>query len=165
MTYPQDPQSPYGQQPSGPFQQPPGSYPQQPQQPSGPWQQPPAPYQQPYGQHPQQGYGYGPPTQPAGPDSGLAVGALCCSLGALVCMGLFGSGGVRSFAGAVVGLILSIVGVVLGHIARSKVKRGAGGGAGKALAAVIIGYVLIALVVIGIGVFVAFGIATHWRFR
>ncbi|SDZ47054.1 protein of unknown function [Amycolatopsis xylanica] len=130
MTYP--PQDPYGQQPA-PYGQ----------QPSGPYQQ------QPYGQYPQPGYPYGPGMNPASQDTGMAVGALVCSL-----IGLFLCGGT-----------LSIVGVILGHIARAKAKRGEAGGEGMALAALIIGYFAIALIIIGIGVFVAFGIATHWRFR
>ncbi|WP_370946815.1 DUF4190 domain-containing protein [Amycolatopsis sp. cg5] len=128
MTYPQDPygqqQPPYGQQPSGPYQQ------------------------QPYG-YPQPGYPYGPGFNPASQDTGMAVGALVCSI-----VGLFLCGGT-----------LSIVGVVLGHIARAKAKRGEAGGEGMALAALIIGYLAIGLIVLGIGVFLVFGFATDWRFR
>ncbi|MBE8524282.1 DUF4190 domain-containing protein [Amycolatopsis sp. H6(2020)] len=75
----------------------------------------PAPYAQPYGAAPR--------TQ----DNALAIGALVCSI-----LG-FCSG------------ITAIAGLVMGHIALSKTNRGEAGGRGLATAAVIVGYVVIAL--------------------
>ncbi|WP_410569028.1 DUF4190 domain-containing protein [Amycolatopsis sp. cmx-4-61] len=130
MTYPQDPNNPYGQQP-----------------PSGGYQQP--GYQQPgygqpgYGQqYPTGGYpqypGYpgmpGPPRE----GSGLAVGALVCSiLGFVLCF------------------LIGIAGIIMGHIAHGKAKRGEAEGQGVALAAIIVGYGGIALNI----AFFALGIA------
>jgi ABC-type spermidine/putrescine transport system permease subunit II len=61
-------------------------------------------------------------------DSGLAVGALVCSLIGLISCGL-----------------VTIAGIIMGHIAYSRAKRGESGGEGMALAAMIIGYVIVAL--------------------
>jgi hypothetical protein len=91
--------------------------------------------QQPYGSPyppPAYGYGYGyvTPTQQElrQQRTGLAIGALVCSLiGILTC----GIG--------------SIAGVVMGHISYGQAKRGEAGGQGLALSAVIIGYVVLAL--------------------
>ena len=60
-------------------------------------------------------------------DSGPGIGALACSLVGIVLCG-----------------VLSIAGVVMGHVAYSKAKRGETGGTGMAIAAIIIGYVVIA---------------------
>jgi hypothetical protein len=91
------------------------------------------PYQQPY----PPGYGrpYAPPApfgqpypgQPRAQDNALAIGALVCSI-----LG-FCSG------------ITALAGLVMGHIALSKTNRGEAGGRGLATAAVIVGYVVIAL--------------------
>ncbi|MEV6912487.1 DUF4190 domain-containing protein [Amycolatopsis sp. NPDC051071] len=117
MTNPPDP---YGQhQPYG--QQPYGQH----QQPSGqfeqpyglqPYQPPPVYVQQPYP------YAYVRP-----PDQGMAVASLVCSL---------------------IGLVMcfpALLGIIFGHIALSKAKRGEGGGQGMAQAGMIIGYVITAL--------------------
>ncbi|MCR6486488.1 DUF4190 domain-containing protein [Amycolatopsis sp. OK19-0408] len=93
------------------------------------------PYQQPTYQQP---YPYGQPyvapyAQPHVPmaapkqDNALAIGALVCSI-----LG-FCSG------------ITALAGLIMGHIALSKTNRGEAGGRGLATAAVIIGYVVIAL--------------------
>ncbi|MGW5722182.1 DUF4190 domain-containing protein [Amycolatopsis sp. NPDC003865] len=92
-------------------------------------------YQQPY--PPAYGQPYGgpapyvqPPYVPGPPrrqDNALAIGALVCSI-----LG-FCSG------------ITAIAGLVMGHIALSKTNRGEAGGRGMATAAVIIGYVVLAL--------------------
>jgi len=76
---------------------------------------PPAPFGQPY------------PGQPHAQDNALAIGALVCSI-----LG-FCSG------------ITALAGLVMGHIALSKTNRGEAGGRGLATAAVIVGYVVIAL--------------------
>ncbi|RSM37419.1 DUF4190 domain-containing protein [Amycolatopsis balhimycina DSM 5908] len=76
---------------------------------------PPAPYGQPY------------PASPRGQDNALAIGALVCSI-----LG-FCSG------------VTALAGLIMGHIALSKTNRGEAGGRGLATAAVIVGYVVIAL--------------------
>lgn len=76
---------------------------------------PPAPYGQPY------------PASPRGQDNALAIGALVCSI-----LG-FCSG------------VTALAGLVMGHIALSKTNRGEAGGRGLATAAVIVGYVVVAL--------------------
>jgi len=62
-------------------------------------------------------------------ENGLAVGALVCSI-----IGLFSC-------------VTSIPGVIMGHIALARANRGEGGGRGMAVAAIVIGYALIALYV------------------
>lgn len=131
MTYPQDPNNPYGQQPqSGGYQQP--GYGQQ--YPSGGFPQYPPQYP---------GGVQGPP--PEGP--GLAIGGLICSiLGIFLC------------------ILVTIAGVVMGHIALAKAKRGEAEGQGVALAAVIVGYVGIGLNVLAVILLFGFGYA-HELFR
>ncbi|AUI62920.1 DUF4190 domain-containing protein [Amycolatopsis sp. BJA-103] len=124
------------------------TYPQDPygqQQPYG--QQPTYGQQPPYGQPYQQpGYGYGPAMPPQ--DQGLAIAALVVSIASLVvCTGL-----------------LSVIGVIMGHIAHSKAKRGEAGGQGMALAAIIIGYIGVAIIVGLVLLFVIVGVATDWDF-
>ncbi|ADJ42894.1 hypothetical protein AMES_1072 [Amycolatopsis mediterranei S699] len=119
MSYPHDPNNPYGQQPP----------------PSGGYQQPGYGPQYPSGGYPQYpGY----PGMPGPPreGSGLAVGALICSiLGIFLCV------------------LVTIAGIIMGHIAYGKAKRGEAEGQGVAMAAIIIGYVGIAL---GIGLTILF---------
>ncbi|WP_410569029.1 DUF4190 domain-containing protein [Amycolatopsis sp. cmx-4-61] len=112
------PGTPYAPPPPG--QPIPQAYQQQPYPPA--YGQPyasPAPYGQPYGQ------AYA--TPPRSQDNALAIGALVCSI-----LG-FCSG------------ITALAGIVMGHIALSKTNRGEGGGRGLATAAVIVGYVVVAL--------------------
>ncbi|MEU0533530.1 DUF4190 domain-containing protein [Amycolatopsis tolypomycina] len=116
-----DPQDPYGgppppggyQQPGHGPQYPPGGYPQYP--PGG------YPEYPPYGGYP------GMPGPPAA-GSGLAVGALVCSI-----------------FGVVLCFLVGIPGIIMGHIAHGKAKRGEADGQGIAMAAIIVGYVGIAL--------------------
>jgi hypothetical protein len=93
-------------------------------------QQPSGHFEQPYGLQP-----YQPPPvyipQPYAymrpPDQGMAVASLVCSL---------------------IGLVMcfpAILGIIFGHIALSKAKRGEAGGQGMAQAGMIIGYVITAL--------------------
>jgi hypothetical protein len=90
------------------------------------FQQPyPPPYGQPYA--PPAPYGQPYPASPRGQDNALAIGALVCSI-----LG-FCSG------------VTALAGLVMGHIALSKTNRGEAGGRGLATAAVIVGYVVIAL--------------------
>lgn len=116
MTYPEPGQhNPYGQQP------------QQPQQPSGQFQQPYGlqPYQQQsQPNYLQQPYSHAPQPQQ---EQGMAVASLVCSL---------------------VGLIMcfpAILGIIFGHIALAKAKRGEAGGKGMAQAGMIVGYVIVGL--------------------
>ena len=87
------------------------------------------PYQPAYGQPYAQPVPYAQPyaVPQRGQDNALAIGALVCSI-----LG-FCSG------------ISAIAGLVMGHIALSKTNRGEAGGRGLATAAVIVGYVVIAL--------------------
>ena len=128
MTYPQDPNSPYGRQPP----------------PSGGYQQP--GYGQPYPQYSQYpGYPGGMPGPPR-EGSGLAVGALVCSiLGIFLCV------------------LVTIAGIVMGHIAHGKAKRGEADGQGVALAAIIVGYAGIALNIALVALGVALGFIGSWR--
>ncbi|ORM30114.1 DUF4190 domain-containing protein [Williamsia sp. 1135] len=105
-----------------------------------PWQ----PYQgpDPYGATPpppanwQQGYGY-PPQYPvqypvARPTNGLAIGALVASL------------------------VFAPLGIVLGHVALSQIKKNGDEGRGLAIAGLIIGYVLTVLGIITWIIIIAF---------
>jgi hypothetical protein len=115
MSYPQDPNNPYGQQtpPTGGYQQP--GYGQQ--YPTGG-----------FPQYPPQYPGYPGGMQRPKEGSGLAVGALVCSiLGTVLC------------------IAVTIAGIVMGHIAYGKAKRGEAEGQGIAMAAFIVGYAGIAL--------------------
>ncbi|MDT7783262.1 MAG: hypothetical protein QOF58_1681 [Pseudonocardiales bacterium] len=112
---------PYNQDPKGqPYGQPYG------QQPYGQPQYGQPQYgQQPYG--PQYGYG-GYPPKPL--DTNTATIAMVCSIfGFLCCVGW-------------------IVGIVMGHVALSKIKRGEATGRGQAIAALCIGYGFIAIAVL-----------------
>lgn len=100
--------------------------PKQPGDPYGqqPGQQPGQPYGQPtYGQQPMYGYGYPPPQPKSQTNAILAL--------VLSCIGLATCG------------VTAIVGVIFGHIAMGRIKRGEEDGRGMALAGVIIGYVVI----------------------
>jgi hypothetical protein len=120
MTYPQDPNNPYGRQqpPSGGYQQP--GYGQQ--YPSGG-----------YPQYPPQYPGYPGGMQRPKEGSGLAVGSLVCSI-----------------VGIVLCFVVTIAGIVMGHIAYAKAKRGEAEGQGVALAGIIVGYVGIGLNIAGV---------------
>lgn len=90
-------------------------------------QQPGQPYGQqpgPYGQQPMYGYGYPPPVQKPQTNAILAL--------VLSCVGIATCG------------VTAIVGVIFGHIAMARIKRGEEDGRGMALAGVIVGYVVIA---------------------
>ncbi|MDS0135065.1 MULTISPECIES: DUF4190 domain-containing protein [unclassified Amycolatopsis] len=136
MTYPQDPNNPYGQQPpSGGYQQP-------------GYGQPGYGQQYPSGGYPQYPPGPGYPGMPGQPreGSGLAVGALICSiLGIFLCF------------------LITIAGIVMGHIAHGKAKRGEADGQGVAMAAIIVGYVGIALNIALVALGLALGFLDSWR--
>lgn len=136
QTQPAPPQSPGPeQQPYGaPGQQPYGQpgqqgYEQQPygqQQPHG--QQSYGQYGQPYGQSPYGSYAYTPPA----PTNGMAIASLVVSIaGLLVCCGA-----------------PSIVGAILGHVARKQIRERGESGAGLALAGIIVGWIAFGLFVL-----------------
>ncbi|MEA5365770.1 DUF4190 domain-containing protein [Amycolatopsis sp., V23-08] len=140
MTYPQDPNDPYGrQQPqSGGFQQPQ----------SGGYQQPGYGQQYP-GSYPQPGYGQqypgmGMPKE--GP--GLAIGGLICSI-----------------AGLFLCFLISVAGIIMGHIAYNKAKAGQAEGQGVAMAAFIVGYVAIALNILIVIFFFGVGVTGGFLHR
>lgn len=122
MTYPQDPNNPYGQPGYG--------------------------QQYPSGGYPQPGYGlYGYPGGPLRPKDGpgLAIGALICSIvGIFLCF------------------LISVGGIIMGHIAYGKAKRGEAEGQGVAMAAFIVGYVAIGLNILAL-IFI-FGIGVTGSF-
>jgi presenilin-like A22 family membrane protease len=94
-----------------------------------------------YGAPPQayQPYGYPPPRQ----YEGLAIASLVVS-----CAAVFG------FCSWGIGGVLGIVGAILGHVARSRLKENGRQGAGLALAGIIVGWVLAALSAVLAGVLV-----------
>jgi hypothetical protein len=125
-----------GQLPPGAFEAPaahiPGTPYAVPGQPQPGYQYPQPAFQQPY--PPAYGRAYAAPApygqpyaSPPKQDNALAIGALVCSI-----LG-FCSG------------VTALAGLVMGHIALSKTNRGEAGGRGLATAAVIVGYVVVAL--------------------
>ena len=139
---PPEPVAPTPELPPGAFETPAAYIPGTPYAPPGQpippaYQQPPYPpaYGQPYATPAPYGQPtpYGQPyAAPRAQDNALAIGALVCSI-----LG-FCSG------------ITAIAGLIMGHIALSKSNRGEAGGRGLATAAVIVGYVVVAL---GVGFF------------
>ncbi|MGW3958792.1 DUF4190 domain-containing protein [Amycolatopsis sp. NPDC005003] len=129
MTYPQDPNNPYGRQPP----------------PSGGYQQPGYGQQYPPGGYPQYSQYPGYPGMPQAEGPGLAVGSLVCSV-----------------IGLVVCFLIGIAGVVMGHIAYGKAKRGAADGQGLALAGIIIGYASIVLQIGGFAFALGLGYLGHF---
>jgi hypothetical protein len=98
-------------------------------QPAQPWPPQPAyPGQQQWGQPP---YGYAPPRK----TNGLAITSLVCGLAWIVVWPL--------------ALFTGIAAVVTGHIARGQIRRRDENGAGLALAGLILGYISIAISVLG----------------
>ena len=84
-------------------------------------------YGQPYAPAPGYGQPYVQQMQAPRQESGLAIGALVCSiLGLCSC-------------------VTTIAGLIMGHIALSKSNRGEAGGRGIAVAAVVVGYSVVAL--------------------
>jgi len=123
------------------------------QQQPNPYGYAPYPAQQ-YEGHPTQGYTTG---YPPAKTNGLALGALITSLAGaflcVVCTIIFPIGGI-------LGIVGTIVGAILGHVSRGQVKRTGERGAGMALAAVIVGWVVtglyIVFVVLVVGLLVVF---------
>ncbi|WP_414935615.1 DUF4190 domain-containing protein [Amycolatopsis sp. cmx-11-51] len=103
--------------------------------------------QQPFGgfpPHQQYGFPHQPPARSK--DSGLAIAALVFSLFGLI------------------GLVSVIPGIVMGHVAFAKARRGEVGGKGIALAAFVVGYLMIILYAIAIPVVLNIA-AKHGAFR
>jgi Domain of unknown function (DUF4190) len=86
-------------------------------------------------------YGYGTPAVavPAQSTNGLAIASLVCSLA-----GLFTCG------------VTSLVGAILGHVARRQIRERGEGGDGLALAGVITGWIITVLALLGVAAYVVF---------
>ena len=85
------------------------------------------------------------PYAPARPTEGLAIASLVVSCAGVLGLCLWGIGG-----------LLGIVGAILGHVARHRIRSTGAAGAGLALAGVIVGWLVSAVAVLGIAAFVAF---------
>ncbi|MEV4148158.1 DUF4190 domain-containing protein [Amycolatopsis sp. NPDC049691] len=83
-----------------------------------------------------------PPPDPGEPGPGLAAGALLCSI-----------------AGAVVCLPAGFAGIVLGHVAFGRAKRGEATGRGVAIAALVVGYLGIVLNAVALVLLFRLGVA------
>jgi hypothetical protein len=119
----------YGQQPPS-YPQEPLGYGQQPQPPTGGYGQQPPSYGQPgYGQ-PGYGQQYAPPP-PGRPTNGMAVASLILGIVGLLTCGA-----------------TSIVGVILGHIALSRIKRTGEEGQGMAMGGLVTSYIMVVVFVI-----------------
>jgi hypothetical protein len=86
-------------------------------------------------------YGYSTPAVivPTAPTNGLAIASLVCSIAGIVTCG-----------------ITSIIGAILGHVARKQIRERGEGGDGLALAGVITGWIMTALWALGIAAYVVF---------
>jgi hypothetical protein len=86
------------------------------------------------------GYGYGTPVMaPQAPTNGLAIASLIVSLAGLFTCGLS-----------------SIVGAILGHVARRQIRERGDAGDGLALGGIIAGWIIFGLAAIGIAAYVVF---------
>lgn len=131
-------------QPPQPAQPPPSQgYPQQPT--AGGYPPPPQPQYQPgaYPPAPPQPYsGFTPP--PAAPKNGMGITALVLAIIGLV-----------TSASVVLGIVLGLVAVILGFMARGRVKRGEATNGGVALAGILLGLLSIIAGVVFIVIYVA----------
>jgi hypothetical protein len=87
------------------------------------------------------------------PPAGMAIAAMVLGIVAIPMMCLDG-----------IGTPCAIIGIILGHIARGKARRGEGGGAGMALAGLVCGYIalgILVVVILGIVGLFAVGAAQH----
>ena len=82
-------------------------------------------------------YGYLPQPQP--PTDGLAIASLVVSCAAVLGLCAYGIGGV-----------LGIVGAILGHVARRRIAINGSGGAGLALAGIIVGWIMAGIAAIAV---------------
>jgi hypothetical protein len=117
------------------------TYPQAYQAPAYPPAYPPAGYQQ---------YPSYPPYPPPQPVNGLGIAGMVCSIvGVVTCWILF------------LGLIVSVIGVTLSHVAHAAIKRERQAGEGFAIAGIAVGWVGVALGLIMI-IMVANGPGRFW---
>lgn len=139
-----DPYQPY--QPPNPVPPPPDPY--QPPSPVPPPNayQPPDPYAQPAYYQPQPVYPYG--YQPPRETEGMAIASLVVSCAAVLGICFYG-----------VGALLGIVGAILGHVARSRIKRTGNNGAGMALAGIIVGWTVGGLFLLAVAGIIIFGLS------
>ncbi|MGV0837023.1 DUF4190 domain-containing protein [Mycolicibacterium thermoresistibile] len=128
----QPPQSPYGQPQYG---QPQYGQPQYGQQQPGGYPAPPPP---PYGGYP----GY--PTAPAAPQNGFGIAALVVAIVSL----LF-------FWTVIGGVIGGVVAIILGVLARGRVKRGEATNGGVAIAGIVLGALAVVVGLASIAIYVA----------
>jgi len=135
--------------------------------PDGVYPPPPDPpiqaYQPPPPNPPQYGYGYqgyvaqptpgspysqpAYPYAPARPTEGLAIASLVVSCAAVLGLCAWGLGG-----------LLGVVGAILGHTARRKIRQTGANGAGLAMAGIIVGWICAGIAVLGIGALVLVGV-------
>jgi hypothetical protein len=107
----------------------------------------PDPYAQPaYYQPPLPAYPYG--YQPPQATEGLAIASLVVSCAAVLGICLYG-----------LGALLGIVGAILGHVARSRIKRNGTNGAGMALAGIIVGWTISGVIILAVVAVVIYGVA------
>ena len=134
MSYPQQPGGGWQQDsswPADPYSQPASG---QPVSPSGYGEYG---YQQPYSAQPASypAYGYGTPAvvmpAPAQSTNGMAIASLVCSLAGLATCG-----------------VTAIVGAILGHVARRQIRERGDGGDGLALAGIISGWIIFAIILV-----------------
>jgi len=151
MTYPSQPQPggwpdpswPPPQQYQDPGQVNPAAYPtsgdpaQMYGQPSYPPANPMYPVSDPVYSAPPQQYGYGGP--PMRSTNGLAIASLVLSLAGLVTCG-----------------IASLIGAILGHVAKKQIRERGEDGSGMATAGIVIGWIVVVLAVIGAILYVLF---------
>lgn len=131
---------PWGQ--GDPFEKPEAPSPQDPPtQPAQPAQPPYQPYgtPSPYGGSP---YG-GSPYQPAPPTNGLAIASMVTSIVGIAGLCCYGLGG-----------IVGLVGAILGHVSKRRIREQGEGGAGMALAGIIVGWIAFGLMIAAIAFFV-----------
>nr|WP_255182882.1 DUF4190 domain-containing protein [Rhodococcus sp. 15-649-1-2] len=164
MTYPPPGDQQPGNQPSGDYPRPPGDYPR----PPGDYPRPPGDYPPPPGNYPPPASGYPPPPgnyptgeyQPGGYQSGgyqqpgqYPPSTPKNTLGTVALVAAII--GVLTFWSVVGGIILGLLAVALGFVARSRVKKGAATNGTVSLVAIILGFVAAALSV----ALIAFGVS------
>jgi hypothetical protein len=90
------------------------------------------------------GYGYGYPTGPVRQTNGLAIASMVVSLASIVICGF-----------------PAIVGAIMGHVARKQIRERGEDGDGMALTGVIVGWIVFALSVLGVGLYILFAIILY----
>ena len=92
-------------------------------------------------------YPYGYPPQP--PTDGLAIASLVLACGGVLGLCFYGLGGV-----------LGLVGAILGHVARRRIAITGAGGAGLALAGIIVGWIMAGIAAIAITLIVVLAVSS-----